>query len=283
MKIISKIALLACLLSLVACASTNQKSAVDQTSSADQEYMDFFKEYESRGHAFDASVADMYSDEAVVRATRKLPDGVEQTTKIEGHKWKEMIVSTMEISKQRGDKSDFSNISVSMDGDVAKIKASRYSSTKCFMDEKYYMRVEKQSDGTLKIIEEYVESPLESSCKTALKDDVELFLKGVVEIANESYPIMVDADTKLERASSEGKTLIYHYTLVNYAADELNAQIFEENMMPNLLQQSCTTPSLRSLVDKGGSVTFQYNGKDQKSVSSMNIRQADCLKLANQT
>ena len=295
MKILSKIALLVCLVSFVACASTNQNSSTDQTSSVDQtspadqtssankEYMDFFKQYESLGHAFDASVADMYSDKAVVRAIQKMPDGMEQTTKVDGHKWKEMITSTMEISKQRGDKSEFSNISVSMDGDVAKITASRYSTIKCFMDEKYYMRVEKQSDGTLKIIEEYVEIPVETSCKTAIKDDVELFLKGVVAVANKQYPIMVDSDTKLERASSEGKTLIYHYTLVNYAADELNAQIFEENMMPNLLQQSCTTPSLRSLVDKGGTVTFQYNGKDQKNVSSMEIRQADCLRLANQT
>ena len=186
MKTLSKFALLACLLSFVACASTNQNSSINQTSSADQEYMDFFKKYESLGHAFDPAVADMYSDKAMIHAIRKLPDGVEQSMKMNGTKWKEMIVSTMEISKQRGDRSDFSNVSVSMEGDVAKIKASRYSATKCFSDEKYYMRVKKQSDGTLKIVEEFVESPMESSCKTTKKNDLELFLKGAVAVANKT-------------------------------------------------------------------------------------------------
>jgi hypothetical protein len=283
MKIVSKIALLVCLLSFVACASTGQKQATDQQQATNQKYMDFFKQYESLGHAFDPTVADMYSDEATIHTIRKTPDGVEQTLKMDGSKWKELIISTMEISQKRGDKNEFSNIAVAMDGDVAKIMASRYSTIKCFTDDRYYMRVKKQSDGVLRIIEEFSETPLESSCRTTKKDDLELFLKHVVKVANKQYPIMVDADTKLEKTSSEGKTLTYHYTLVNYTADELNAQIFEQNMMPDLLKHTCADSSLRNVVDKGGMIVFQYNGKDQNGVSSMNIKESDCLRLSDQT
>lgn len=283
MKIVSKIALLVCLLSFVACASTGQKQATDQQQATNQKYMDFFKQYESLGHAFDPTVADMYSDEATIHTIRKTPDGVEQTLKMDGSKWKELIISTMEISQKRGDKNEFSNIAVAMDGDVAKIMASRYSTIKCFTDDRYYMRVKKQSDGVLRIIEEFSETPLESSCRTTKKDDLELFLKHVVKVANKQYPIMVDADTKLEKTSSEGKTLTYHYTLVKYTADELNAQIFEQNMMPDLLKHTCADSSLRNVVDKGGMIVFQYNGKDQNGVSSMNIKESDCLRLSDQT
>ena len=245
--------------------------------------MDFFKQYESLGHAFDPTVADMYSDAATIHTIRKMPDGVEQTLKMDGSKWKELIISTMEISQKRGDKNEFSNIAIAMDGDVAKITASRYSTIKCFTDDKYYMRVKKQSDGVLRIIEEFSETTLESSCKTTKKDDLELFLKSVVKVANKQYPIMVDADTKLEKTSSEGKTLTYHYTLVNYTADELNAQIFEQNMMPDLLKHTCADSGLRNVVDKGGMIVFQYNGKDQNGISNMNVKKSDCLHLADQT
>ena len=294
MKIVSKIVLLVCLLAFAACASTgqngqqatkatDQKQVTDQKSAANQKYMDFFKKYESLGNAFDPMVADMYSDEATIHAIRKMPNGVEQTLKIDGSKWKELIISTMEIGQKRGDKSEFSNITVAMDGDVAKITASRYSTIKCFTDDKYYMRVKKQSDGVFRIIEEFSETRLESSCKTTKKDDLELFLKGVVKVTNKQYPMMVDADTKLEKTSSEGEKLTYHYTLVNYTADELNVQIFEKNMRPDLLKQTCANASLRNAIDKGAIIIYQYNGKDQNGVSSMNIKESDCLRLADQT
>jgi hypothetical protein len=260
-----------------------QNQATDPQQASNQKYMNFFKQYESLSIAYDPTVANMYSDDAKIHAIRIMPDGVEQTIKMDGSKWKELITSTMEISQKRGDKSEFSNIVVAMDGDVAKIKASRYSSIKCFTDDKYYMRVKKQSDGVLRIIEEFAETPLESSCKTTKKDDLELFLKGVVKVANKQYPMMIDADTKLEKTSAEGKTLTYHYTLVNYTAKELDAQIFEQSMRPNLLKQTCANASLRNVIDKGGMIVYQYNGKDQKGVSSMNINVSDCLRLADKT
>lgn len=165
-----KIALLVCLLSFIACASTGQRQATNQ------KYMDFFKKYVSLSHAFDPMVADMYSDEATIHAIIKMQDGVEQTLKINGSKWKELVVSSRKIRQKLGDKDEFSNIAIAIDGDIAKITATRYSTIKCFMDDKYYMRVKTQRDGVLRIIEEFAETAVESNCKTTEKDDLEIFI-----------------------------------------------------------------------------------------------------------
>lgn len=280
MNIISRVAFLMCLLSFAACASIGQKQAEDPQQATHQKYLDFFKRYESLSNAFDPTVADMYSDDANLHTLRKLPDGTEQTFKMDGAKWKELVKDTMEISQKRGDKNEFSDITVTLDGDVAKIKATRYSIIKCFTDNQYYMRVKKQSDGVLRIIEEFAETTLKSSCKTVKEEDLELFLKGVVKVANKQFPVMVDAETRVERVSAEGNTMTYHYTLVNYTAKELDAEMFKQNMTPNILKQICANPSLSTILDRGGVIVFQYNGKDQKSVSTISIKESDCLNLA---
>jgi len=228
----------------------------------EKQYIDFFKKYESLGQAYDASVSELYSDKAVLRALRKMPDGKNRILQMDGSKWKSAIKDTMEIAKQRGDQSEFSNISVSVDGNKAKISASRYSTIKCFTDNKYYMQVEEQSDGTLQIIEESMESPMESSCKNTANNDLDLVLQGAAKMLNKQLPLMVDSDSKLVKATAEGKTLTYHYTLIKYSADDLDPEALKETLKPMVTQQTCTMPNLRPVVDKGATIRYQYNGND---------------------
>ena len=67
-----------------------------------------------------------------------------------------MIIDSMEIGKQRGDKSEFSDIKIVIDKNKARITASRYSTLKCFKDKRYYMIVSKKTNGNLQIIEEFI-------------------------------------------------------------------------------------------------------------------------------
>ena len=230
----------------------------------EKQYIDFFKKYESLGQAYDTSVSELYSDKAVLRALRKMPDGKNRILQMDGSKWKSAIKDTMEIAKQRGDQSEFSNISVSVDGNKAKISASKYSTIKCFTDNKYYMQVEEQSDGTLQIIEESMESPMESSCKNTANNDLDLVLQGAAKMINKQLPLMVDSDSKLVKATAEGKTLTYHYTLIKYSADDLDPEALKETLKPMVTQQTCTMPNLRPVVDKGATIRYQYNGNDEK-------------------
>lgn len=243
----------------------------------ESEYLKFFNKYQSLGDHFDTAVSQLYSDEAQIIAIRKMPDGIEQTMEVKGKKWKQMIIDLMEIGKQRGDKSEFSNIKIIVENNRAKITATRYATVKCFNDSRYYMIVEKENNGELKIVEEFMESPSQSKCANTSKNDLSLVLQGSVKMINKQLPIMVDSDTKLLKTSSDTSTLIFHYVLVNYLSTELDTAVLEQNLRPMLIQQTCTMPNMKPVLDQRGSISYSYNGKDQKQIITINVDKSSCM------
>ena len=240
-----------------------------------KEYKKFFKRYDARSKKFDVKVAEMYSDDANIRALQKRDDGTEKIMKMTSSQWKEMIKDIMPYAKKRGDISNFKNIKVEETGNRAKISASRYSKLKCFTDDKYYMIVEK-SGKKLQIVEEYMESVETSKCKNAKPDDLAMLLSATAKIMNKQLPIMVDDDTRLDQAVSEGEKFQYQYTLVNYKADELDGAKLKGILQGQLLKQTCTSRNLKSLIKRGATVSYYYAGKDKKKVMSVDIQPSQC-------
>ena len=250
------------------------------THAADKsDYLNFFEKYQALGNSFDPAIGDLYSDEAKITAIRKMPDGIEQTLKIEGGKWKQILVDSMELGKKRGDKSEFSKINISVETNRAKITANRYATVKCFNDSSYYMIIENTAHNELRIVEEFMESPLQSTCANTPKNDIALVLQASAKMINKQLPLMVDSDTKLEKISAEGKTLIYHYVLVNFLSSELDAEALESNLKPATIQQTCTMSNMKPIIDQGGTVSYRYNGKDQKQVLEINIDKRSCYSV----
>ncbi len=239
-------------------------------------YLKFFEKYQTLSDNFDMAVSELYSDEAKITAIRKMPDGIEQTMTVDGKRWKQMLIDTMELGKQRGDRSEFSDIKVLVQNNRAKVTANRYSTIKCFNDSRYYMTIEKGNNKELKIIEEFMESPLQSSCANSPKDDISLVLQATVKMINKQLPVMVDSDTQLEKTSSEGNKLIYHYVLVNYLSEELDAAALDQSIRPMVVQQTCTMTNLKPVVDQGGSISYRYSGKDQKQILEIVIDKSSC-------
>ncbi len=124
----------------------------------------FFNKYIKLGDDFDVSVADLYSDDAKIHAYRVYPHGLERSMEMSGEKWKRMIVFVMPLAKAKNDKSTFSEISIKKQGNGFKIKANRYSESKCYIDKGYYMVIEPDENGNLLIIEEYMETQPQSNC-----------------------------------------------------------------------------------------------------------------------
>jgi hypothetical protein len=81
-----------------------------------------------------------------------------------GQQWKQLLVRIMPMAKAQNDKSSYSNVVITMQGDGYKIKADRFSERKCYIDSGYYMIVAPNKDGELKILEEYMETQPESDC-----------------------------------------------------------------------------------------------------------------------
>lgn len=124
----------------------------------------FFDRYIELGEAYDADLANLYSDEAVIKASRQYPDGSRRTMQLSGSQWKSLIEKVMPLAKAQEDRSTYSNIEVEIRADQAKISADRYSERKCYRDTGYYMIIERQASGDYRIVEEYSETQPQSNC-----------------------------------------------------------------------------------------------------------------------
>ena len=245
-------------------------------SAQDSEYFEFFNKYRSLGNRFDVAITELYSDEAKIVNVRKMPDGIEQTFKIDGKRWKQMIIDSISTAKQLGDRSQFSSVTVKVDGDKARISASRYAVSKCYQDDSYYMIVIKGGDGKLQIMEERTESIPHSNCEGKTKTNLALTLQNSTAIINKQLPLMVDEETRLDRTSSEGTLLIYHYVLVNYSSTDLDTEAFEEGLNSLVTQRACLDQSTRQILDQGGSLSYRYNANDNIQVLVIDVDKSSC-------
>jgi len=242
---------------------------------ADQ-YLEFFQNYRELGQDYDVAVANLYADDAQIIAIRKMPDGIEQTMKIDGARWKTMIADTMEIGKQRGDRSDFSEIKITVHSDSAKITAHRYSALKCLVDQKYYMILKKQLGGEIKIVEEYMEIAITSACENVPENDLALLLQAATKYLSSHLPLQVDPDTRLETVSSRGNTLHLEYVLINHSSSEIDTEVFAENIRPLAIQQTCAMPNFKPILDQGGTVAFKHLDKDGLELTNVEADKGSC-------
>lgn len=86
-----------------------------------------FQKYIALGNKFDPSLADLYSDKALIRNTRRYPNGQKRTIEIPAAKYKELIRSTMPVAKARGDRNRYSYVKYRREGSNVRISATRYS------------------------------------------------------------------------------------------------------------------------------------------------------------
>jgi hypothetical protein len=89
-----------------------------------------FERYISLEHTFDPAVAELYSDEAVIRNKRTYPNGQVRELTMPASKYKELLRKAMPISKLRGDTSNYSDVSYALEGNGVRIKADRFSNLK---------------------------------------------------------------------------------------------------------------------------------------------------------
>lgn len=82
---------------------------------------------------------------------------------------------------------------------------------------------------------------------------------------NESCPIMVDQDTRLDNAVALPDNILqYNYTLVNWVKDSVDLKAFEDYMQPVIMNNVKTNPDLK--VYRENKTTMAYNYKDMNGV-----------------
>ncbi len=244
--------------------------------SAEQaDFAQFFEEYQHLSSEFDAAVSNLYSNDAKIMGAREKPDGTEEKMTIDGARWKTIILSSMERAKQMNDHSVYSDVSIEVDNNHAKITASRYSELNCFTDEGFYMVVKSTAGNRLQIVEQFMKSAKQSNCEDS-ETDLSEFLQTTAKMINEQLPAAIDAETQLLNTSVDGNKLTYHYVLVNYTSETLTTDVATAKLQPLVMQQSCGSPNLRPILDQGGSLSYIYKGSDAVQIVKLDIDKSTC-------
>ena len=94
------------------------------------------------------------------------------------------------------------------------------------------------------------------------------FDKAMMQAAseiNESCPIMVDQETRLDNAIAFPENILqYNYTLVNLIKDSIDLKAFEDYMQPMILNNVKTNPDLK--IYRDNKTTMAYSYKDMEGV-----------------
>jgi hypothetical protein len=88
-------------------------------------------------------------------------------------------------------------------------------------------------------------------------------------------PGMLDDETRIDEIKAmPGKKLVYYYTLVNYAIDDLNIDFFEESMKEDLFN-NLKNPELKPLKDNEVTFVHIYRDKDGEVISTLEFTYED--------
>jgi len=246
-------------------------TVADSAEKAD--FMQFFDDFQSLSAEFDPALSQLYADDAKIMGVRKKADGSEESMTIDGRRWKTIILSSMERAKQLGDRSEYTDVDIALEADRAKISATRYSHLDCFTDERFYIVV--SGDEQLKVIEQFMETPMQSSCEPSETELTE-FLQSTVEMINKQLPAIIDAETQLIKTAADGTKLTYHYVLLNYTSETLSAAEATTKLQPLVIEQSCNSPNMRPILDQNGSITYIYKGADAVQIAKLDIDKTAC-------
>lgn len=86
-----------------------------------------FERYASLEARFDPGVADLYTDDAIIRNKRFYPDGKMREMTIPAPQYKQLIRDAMPLAQSRNDYSTYSKASFKLEGMGVRIQALRFS------------------------------------------------------------------------------------------------------------------------------------------------------------
>lgn len=105
-------------------------------------------------------------------------------------------------------------------------------------------------------------------------------LKDTEEYLNSVYslPAMIDEETRFDRVyASYDNKMNYDYTLVNYAADELDWATIESAILPDIKKGFCGDSTFEFYRENNVPMRWNYYGMNGGSIGSIELTNKDCL------
>lgn len=104
-----------------------------------------------RGHL--PAVGDLFADEALIKNTRRYPDGQVRELTLTAAQYRQLLQHAMPVAKARGDRSTYAEVKYTADGGRVRITATRYSELKRYSSP-ISLLVGPRADGRWMILEE---------------------------------------------------------------------------------------------------------------------------------
>lgn len=233
----------------------------------------FFARYVQLSSSFDPAFASLYADDAIVHTSRKLADGSTKKLELQGAQWKQAIAQGMGLAKQRGDVPEFTEVRYRRVDGGFEVRTHRRSALKCYVDDQHRIVLAPDAQGALKIVEEHMLTQSLSSCPD--KDPLPLMQQQVAALASR-LPLQLDDETRLDSLRVDGKSLVYTFTLVSVAAGELDQERFRKAMQGTVVARSCLNPPLRTILDNGAEIAFDFLTKIGEPLLKLTVAERDC-------
>ena len=93
---------------------------------------------------------------------------------------------------------------------------------------------------------------------------------------NKNLPMMIDSETRFDSSVGINKQFRYNYTLINYAAEDLDPSAIQSTMEPKLKNTVCTTKEMEVFVKNNVPVTYAYHGKNGTQVAVITVQPSAC-------
>lgn len=102
-------------------------------------------------------------------------------------------------------------------------------------------------------------------------------LANVSAYLNQSAPVTLDADTRLDRVTSgPGHRLSYHYTLTSVQSKAFKRAEFQKLIREPLQAKLCSSKEMRSFLVRGVTISYDYLGNDGNRLGAARFTASDC-------
>lgn len=91
------------------------------------------------------------------------------------------------------------------------------------------------------------------------------YLTVAAETANKKLPMMVDADTRLDKVEvgdGTNNVLIYDYTIPNMTKNQIDAPALQKNLLPRLIDNYRTNNVMQRLREENVELDYHYVDKN---------------------
>ena len=104
-------------------------------------------------------------------------------------------------------------------------------------------------------------------------------IESEIQLANKDLPMMIDDETRLNHISVIDNDIYYNYTLIGWTSENTDIPVFIKEMTEILIEEDCTDPEWKALLDKGRDFVYIYGGDYGEHFTTITVKALDCAKL----